>query len=57
MSEQVCTQSILSQEDFPASRFPWLENRGAAARRRENAADCILCLRCVEECPQRALKF
>ena len=27
------------------------------ARRRENAADCILCLRCVEECPQRALKF
>ena len=27
------------------------------SRRRENAADCILCLRCVEECPQKALKF
>ena len=28
-----------------------------AKKRRENAADCILCLRCVEECPQKALKF
>ena len=26
-------------------------------KRRKNAADCILCLRCVEECPQKALKF
>ena len=28
-----------------------------AKKRRKNAADCILCLRCVEECPQKALKF
>lgn len=26
-------------------------------KRQKNAADCILCLRCVEECPQKALKF
>ena len=29
MSEQVCTQSILSQEASPASRFPWLESKRA----------------------------
>ena len=29
MNEQVCTQSILSQEASPASRFPWLESKGA----------------------------
>lgn len=30
---------------------------GDAKRRRENAADRILCLRCVDKCPQKALKF
>lgn len=29
MNEQVCTQSILSQEASPASRFPWPESKRA----------------------------
>ena len=29
----------------------------ANSRKRENATECILCLRCVEECPKKALKL
>ena len=27
------------------------------SRKRENATECILCMRCVEECPKKALKL
>lgn len=36
---------------------PMNVNLSANSRKRENATECILCLRCVEECPKRALKL
>ncbi len=32
-------------------------NPSSNSRKRENATECILCLRCVEECPKKALKL
>ncbi len=36
---------------------PMNVNPSANSRKRENATECILCLRCVEECPKKALKL
>ncbi len=36
---------------------PMNVNPSANPRKRENATECILCLRCVEECPKKALKL
>ena len=36
---------------------PMNVNPSANSRKRENATECILCLRCVEECPKMALKL
>lgn len=27
------------------------------SRKRKNATECILCMKCVEECPKKALKL
>ena len=36
---------------------PMNVNPSANSRKRENSTECILCLRCVEECPKKALKL
>ena len=36
---------------------PMNVNPSANSRKRENATECIRCLRCVEECPKKALKL
>ncbi len=36
---------------------PMNVNPSANSRKRGNATECILCLRCVEECPKKALKL
>ena len=36
---------------------PMNVNPSANSRKREKATECILCLRCVEECPKKALKL
>lgn len=36
---------------------PMNVNPSANSRKRKNATECILCLRCVEECPKKALKL
>lgn len=36
---------------------PMNVNPSTNSRKRENATECILCLRCVEECPKKALKL
>ena len=36
---------------------PMNVNPSANSRKRENATECILCLRCVEECPKKTLKL
>ena len=42
---------FLELEEPGVLRVDMMDN----SRRRTNATECILCMRCVEECPQNAL--
>ena len=60
--ECVCPATVFLRVDKAASLScgkcrPHGACHGRPQNRRKNAADCILCLHCVEECPQKALKF